>query len=141
MDEARGPAPAKKKLRYRRGGSVVAALSLTLDQQPDASIIAALESAPSMSRLVADALRAYVARFASLNPTDRFRVRRDGRLVLSVDLEFQPDRDKVLIDAILEAAPHAVPALLVSIMRDGGARQASVATEVEMELDGLGADL
>ena len=136
--------PARQRVRQRAHGSAVVTISLTLQQGPDAAIVTALEKSPSMGRLVADALRAYIQQYAGLETSEKiFRRRKDGRLMLPVNLEFFPERDADLIAAIEAAPPGAVAAMLVGLMREGGlARQTQNDDEEEpLDLGALGLDL
>lgn len=107
-----------KKLRYRRNGTVVVTPSITLASGQDDAVIHILEATANQGGLVADALRAYVDRFAGLVPEQRFRLRKDGRLVLHATLEFYPKRDEHLIRTIEAAPPEAVEWTLVELMRN-----------------------
>lgn len=108
-----------RKLRYRTNGTVIAVVSITLAQGQDDAIIHALETSDNLAGLVAGALRAYIDRFAALEPGQRFRRRKDGRLVLHTDLEFYPRHDAHIIAAIEAAPPDAVEAVIVDLLRTG----------------------
>lgn len=134
----------KKHLRYRPNGSALAVVSLTLWQEPDAKLIQALEAAPNLARLTADALRAYMVD-TTVEPRARFRRRKDGRLILPVNLEFYPERDQALIEAILASPPEMISTAIVDLMREGGAGQTRPATaasrETDIDIEGLAVDL
>lgn len=107
------------KLRYRANGSATLVASITLIRGQDEAVIQTLEKADNASGLIAAALRAYVDRFAGLEPGQRFRQRKDGRLILHAALEFYPRRDEPLIRAIAAAPADMVEATLVELMRTG----------------------
>lgn len=109
----------RKKVHYRAGGSATVVASITLVQGQDDAVIRCLEQADNLGRFVTDSLRAYVDRFAGLEPGRRFRQRKDGRLVLHAALEFHPMRDSQLIRVIEGAPAEAVEATLVELMRSG----------------------
>ena len=133
----------KKRLHYRPNGTVAARPHVTLTQGPDEVVIKTLESAPNMAALVAAALRAYVNRFEAIDPAQRFRRRKDGRLEIALMLEFFPGRDDALIKAIEDAPADAVEAAVVEMMRSGGRHSLISGPEEGLELDigGLGVDL
>ena len=126
----------------RPHGTVVRTVRLTLTVGPDDAVLAALAAAPNISGFVMDALRTYVNRFESLAPEQRFRHRKDGRLILPVTLEFYPKRDNALIRAIEAAPAEAVEAAIVELMRSGGSAGPALAAEAEeMDVVDLGMDL
>jgi len=133
----------KKQLAYRPNGSVIVRPSVTLIRGPDEAIINALESTPSLAAFFTAALRAYVNRFEAIDPEQRFRRRKDGRLEIALTLEFFPGRDDALIKAIETAPADAIEAAVVEMMRSGGRHGLINGPEEGPELDmqGLGMDL
>ena len=108
-----------RKLRHRPNGTVIAVVSITLAKGQDDAVIHALETSDNLAGLVTSALRAYVDRFAALEPGRRFRQRKDGRLVLHADLEFYPRHDAHVIAAIEAAPSDSVEAVIIDLLRNG----------------------